>query len=141
MIFSSQRFLQKTNKRILLYYYETSGRLVFVRFWRKLKTLKRHFEINWPPLVEIEWTQTQNYPIRFKIFEMVIQFYMNFWKIAIIPNLCNSDQILALLQMNWYAVYKKKTSSNRVSQIRKCLLHISWTNMHDIKINRFLRRK
>ena len=28
-----------------LYYYETSGRLVFVRFWRKLKTPKIHFEI------------------------------------------------------------------------------------------------
>ena len=47
MIFSSRLFLQKTNKRILLYYYETSGWLVFV-FWRKLKTPKRHFEINWP---------------------------------------------------------------------------------------------
>ena len=26
----------------------TNMRLVFVRFWKKLKTQKRHFEINWP---------------------------------------------------------------------------------------------
>ena len=32
MIFSSRRFFQKTNERIRLYYYDTSG----------------HFEINWP---------------------------------------------------------------------------------------------
>ena len=44
MIFSIRRFLQKTNKRIQFYYYET--------FWRKLKTSKRHFEIIWP-LVDI----------------------------------------------------------------------------------------
>ena len=29
-------------------YYDTSGRLVFVVFWKNLKTPKRHFEINWP---------------------------------------------------------------------------------------------
>ena len=53
MIFSSRCFLQKTNKQILLYYYETSGWLVFLRFfWRKLKTPKGHFEINWPLLNE-----------------------------------------------------------------------------------------
>ena len=51
-IFLSRRFLQTTNERILLYYYETSGWLVFVRFWRKLKTPKRHFEINWPLIVK-----------------------------------------------------------------------------------------
>ena len=66
-------FLQKTNEQIRLYYYDTSGRLVFVRFleetednkktfdfttmisqvdlfssvfWRQLKTTKIHFEIN-----------------------------------------------------------------------------------------------
>ena len=39
-------FLQKTNKRIQLYNYDTSSRLVFVVFWKKLKTPKRHFEIN-----------------------------------------------------------------------------------------------
>ena len=32
-------------------YYDTSGRLVFVRFWKKLKTPRRHFEINWPLLL------------------------------------------------------------------------------------------
>ena len=43
MIFSSRRFLQKMNKRIQLYYYE----ICFCSFfWRKLKTPKRHFEIN-----------------------------------------------------------------------------------------------
>ena len=45
------QFFQKTNKTIMLHYYDTSGRIVFVRFLEELKTPKRHFEINWP-LVE-----------------------------------------------------------------------------------------
>ena len=32
MVFSSQRFLQKMNEQILLYYYETLVQLVFVHF-------------------------------------------------------------------------------------------------------------
>ena len=43
MIFSSRRFLQKTNERILLYYYETSGRLVFVRFLEEIEDTKKAF--------------------------------------------------------------------------------------------------
>ena len=41
-------FLQKTNERIRLYYYDTSGRLVFVRFLEEIDDPKNHFEINWP---------------------------------------------------------------------------------------------
>ena len=44
MIFSSQRFLQKTNKQIQFYYYETCFRSFFGGNWRQ----KRHFEIKWP---------------------------------------------------------------------------------------------
>ena len=42
--------LPKTNEKIRLYYYNTSGRIVFIRFFflEELKTPKRHFEINWP---------------------------------------------------------------------------------------------
>ena len=36
-------FLQKKNERILLYYYETSGRLVFVRFSEKIEDTKKTF--------------------------------------------------------------------------------------------------
>jgi len=43
MIFSSQHFLQKTNERILLYYYEISGRLVFIRFLEEIEDTKRTF--------------------------------------------------------------------------------------------------
>ena len=43
--FFKPKFPPKENKRIQFYYYETCFRLVF---WRKLKTPKRHFEINWP---------------------------------------------------------------------------------------------
>ena len=43
MICPSRRFLQKTNKRILLYYYETSGRLVFVRFLEEIEYTKNTF--------------------------------------------------------------------------------------------------
>ena len=43
MIFSSRRFLQKANERILLYYYETSGRLVFVRFLEEIEDTKKIF--------------------------------------------------------------------------------------------------
>ena len=46
--FSSRRFLQKTNERILLYYYETSGRLVFIHFLEEIENTKRHFGIIWP---------------------------------------------------------------------------------------------
>ena len=49
MIFSSRRFFQKTNERIRLYYYDTSGRLVFVRFLEEIEDAKKIcFEINWP---------------------------------------------------------------------------------------------
>ena len=37
-------FFQKTNKRILLYCYETSGRLVFVRFLEEIEDTKTHFK-------------------------------------------------------------------------------------------------
>ena len=43
MVFSSRRFLQKTNERILLYYYETSGRLLFVRFLEEIEDTKKTF--------------------------------------------------------------------------------------------------
>ena len=36
-------FLQKTNERIRLYYHDTSGRLVFVRFLEKIDDLKKPF--------------------------------------------------------------------------------------------------
>ena len=41
-------FLQKTNERIRLYYFDTSVRLVFVRFLEEIDDPKNHFEINWP---------------------------------------------------------------------------------------------
>ena len=43
MIFSRRRFFQKTNKRIQLYYYDTSGQLVFVRFWEEIEDTKKLF--------------------------------------------------------------------------------------------------
>ena len=43
MIFSSRPFLQKTNERILLYYYETSGRLAFVHFLEEIEDTKKTF--------------------------------------------------------------------------------------------------
>ena len=43
--FSNRHFLQKTNEQILLYYYETSGQLGFVRFLEEIEDTKRHFEI------------------------------------------------------------------------------------------------
>ena len=36
-------FLQKTNERIRLYYYDTSGRLVFVRFLEGIEDTKKTF--------------------------------------------------------------------------------------------------
>ena len=43
MIFSSQRFFQKRNERILLYYYETSGQLFFVCFLEEIEDTKKTF--------------------------------------------------------------------------------------------------
>ena len=50
MSFGYLQFSQKTNEKNWHYYYGTSSRIVFVRFLGKLKTPKRHFEINWPLL-------------------------------------------------------------------------------------------
>ena len=41
-------FLQKTNKQIQLYYYDTSGGLVFVPFMEKIDDPKNRFEISLP---------------------------------------------------------------------------------------------
>ena len=38
----------KMNEPILLYYYESSGRLVFVRFLEKIEDIKTTFWNNWP---------------------------------------------------------------------------------------------
>ena len=43
MIFSSRCFFQKTNERILLSYYETSGQLVFVCFLEEIEDTKKTF--------------------------------------------------------------------------------------------------
>ena len=43
MIFSCRRILEKTNERILLYYYETSGWLVFVYFLEEIEDTKKTF--------------------------------------------------------------------------------------------------
>ena len=41
--FLSRRLLQKMNEQILLYYYETSGRLVFIRFLEEIEDTKKTF--------------------------------------------------------------------------------------------------
>ena len=51
MVFGVIDFLQKTNKRIQLSYYETSGKLVFVCFLEEIDDPKKHFENNKP----LEW--------------------------------------------------------------------------------------
>ena len=43
MIFSGRRFLQKMNERVLLYYYETSGWLIFIHFLEEIEDTKRTF--------------------------------------------------------------------------------------------------
>ena len=43
MVFGVIDFLQKTNKQIRLHYYETSGRLVFVRFLEEIEDTKKTF--------------------------------------------------------------------------------------------------
>ena len=45
-----QLHIPKNEKIRLNYYYDTSGRLVFIRFSKNMKTPKRHFEIKWPLL-------------------------------------------------------------------------------------------
>ena len=35
-------------EQIRLYYYDTSGRVVFFRFLEEIEDTKKHFEINWP---------------------------------------------------------------------------------------------
>jgi hypothetical protein len=43
MIFGVINFLQKTNEQIRLYYYDTSGRHVFVRFLEEIEDTKKIF--------------------------------------------------------------------------------------------------
>ena len=43
MVFGAFDFLQKTNKRIRLYYYDTSSRLAFVRFLEEIQDTKKSF--------------------------------------------------------------------------------------------------
>ena len=43
MVFGVFDFLQKTNERIRLYYYDTSSRLVFVRFLEEIEDAKKPF--------------------------------------------------------------------------------------------------
>ena len=54
MIFWVIDFLQKTNEQIRLYYYDTSGRLVFVRFLEEIDVPQKRFEINWPLQHKVE---------------------------------------------------------------------------------------
>ena len=42
------KFFRKTKKATLKYYYDTSGRIVFVQFFEELRIPKSTFEINWP---------------------------------------------------------------------------------------------
>ena len=46
MVFWAIDFLQKTNEQIRLYYYDTLGQLVFVRFLEEIDDPENHFEIN-----------------------------------------------------------------------------------------------
>ena len=43
MVFGVFDFLQQMNERIQLYYYDTSSRLVFVRFLEKIEVTKKPF--------------------------------------------------------------------------------------------------
>ena len=43
MVFGVFDFLQKTNEKIRLYYYDTSSRLVFVRFLEEIEDTKKPF--------------------------------------------------------------------------------------------------
>ena len=43
MVFGVIDFLQKMNKQIRLYYYGTSGRLVFIRFLEEIDDPKKPF--------------------------------------------------------------------------------------------------
>ena len=53
-IFSIFNSSKKTYEEIRLNYYDTSGRLVFVRFLEEFEDTKRHFEINWPLVIDKE---------------------------------------------------------------------------------------
>ena len=42
--FFSRRFFQKTNKQIRLYFYDTSGQLVFIHFLEEIEDTKKTFQ-------------------------------------------------------------------------------------------------
>ena len=57
MVFGVFDFLQKTNERIRLYYYDTSSRLVFVRFMEEIEDNKKPFR-NY-----LTFSKEENYPV------------------------------------------------------------------------------
>ena len=97
MIFSSRRFLQKTNERILLYYYETSGWLVFVHFfWRKLKTPKRHFKIILPLVIKYSTFLDTWHGLFSKEFFITSSFLLTLGLLALIEDRAKSSKLKSL---------------------------------------------
>ena len=47
------RYPPKNERKIRLYYYDISGRRVFIRFLEVIEDTKRHLEINWPLVIAV----------------------------------------------------------------------------------------
>ena len=126
---------QKWKKKIRLYYYSTSSRIVFVRFLRELKTPKRHFKINWPlgvnstkcdgELGKFDWITCSSYSlksrktgtyfknskdIKFQIFNVNLQlrlyFYVLYWSVK--------GQLISTCLFGVFNSPKKRTKTIRL---------------------------
>ena len=105
--FGGHRFPpKKMNEQIWLYYYDTSGRLVFVRFLRKLTTPRNHFEIDWP-LRDKKLTGKNirnlsfKFLLKYQFLPLIIIDFTNKWKIFIFANIGSMGHICKSETLFW----------------------------------------
>ena len=64
-------------------FFVNSGQIVFVRFLEELKTLKRHFKINWPLTGKLTGILAKICPINIKVLLFQMKFVLSFQVFAI----------------------------------------------------------
>ena len=81
MVFWGLWFPPKKEGTNSTYYYDNSGRLVFVHFLEEIDDPKNRFEINWPLLNSLIWDEKKRRNIRTKFRNSVCSvFDARFWK-------------------------------------------------------------
>ena len=99
---------KKMNKWICFYYYETHFHSVF---WKKLKSTKRHFEINWPLGMKIICLLWQCGLSCFQRRDTKLDRFWHFWQFGTIS--------IHKVEFLWVCWFKAKNLVNFVSLLWK----------------------